>query len=147
MHDKTPLPVERKCELLSVPRSSYYRHRKGPESQCQERDEVYGEVEKICGTMHRYGYRRVTAELHRRGITANHKRILALMRRNNLLCRRKKKYRVATTNSNHAYRVYPNIVKGMEITRTDQVWISDITYIRLPNEFVYLAVVLGRLQS
>ncbi|MGB6066918.1 MAG: IS3 family transposase [Desulfomonilaceae bacterium] len=142
MHDKTPLPVERKCELLSVPRSSYYRHRKGPESQCQERDEVYGEVEKICGTMHRYGYRRVTAELHRRGITANHKRILALMRRNNLLCRRKKKYRVATTNSNHAYRVYPNLVKGMEITRTDQVWISDITYIRLPNEFVYLAVVL-----
>lgn len=142
MHDKTPLPVERKCELLSVARSSYYRHRKGPESQCQERDEVYGEVEKICGTMHRYGYRRVTAELHRRGITANHKRILALMRRNNFLCKRKKKYRVATTNSNHAYRVYPNLVKGMEITRTDQVWISDITYIRLPNEFVYLAVVL-----
>ncbi len=149
MHDKTPLPVERKCELLSVPRSSYYRHRKGPESQCQERDEVYGEVEKICGTMHQYGYRRVTAELHRRGITANHKRILALMRRNNLLCRRKKKYRVATTKSNHAYRIYPNLVKGMEITRTDQVWISDITYIHLPNEpacragrFVYLAVVL-----
>jgi transposase InsO family protein len=64
------------------------------------------------------------------------------MRRNNLLCRRKKKYRIATTDSKHAYRVYPNLVKKMEITRPDQVWISDITYIRLPEEFVYLAVVL-----
>jgi len=142
MHDETPLPTERKCELVSVARSSYYRHRREPQSQGVERDAVYHEVEDICGTMHRYGYRRVTAELHRRGISANHKRILALMRRNNLLCRRKKKYRVATTDSRHAYRIYPNLVKGMEIMRTDQVWISDITYIRLPNEFVYLAVVL-----
>ncbi len=142
MHDKSPLPIERKCELVSVPRSSYYRHSGKPQRVGLEKDGVYSQVQEICGEMHRYGYRRVTAELHRQGITVNHKRILALMRRNNLLCRRKKKYRIATTDSKHAYRIYPNLVKGMEITRTDQVWISDITYIRLHSEFVYLAVVL-----
>lgn len=140
--NSTPLPIERKCELAQVPRSSYYRHKKSVEDLNHKRDDVYDEVQKICTEMHRYGYRRVTAELHRQGIKVNHKRILALMRRNNLLCRRKKKYRIATTDSKHAYRIYPNLVKDMEITRTDQVWISDITYIRLRSEFVYLAVVL-----
>jgi len=140
--NSTPLPIERKCKLVSVPRSSYYRHSREPQSVDREKDKVYSQVEEICGEMHRYGYRRVTAELHRRGVKVNHKRILALMRRNNLLCRRKKKYRIATTDSKHAYRVYPNLVKDIEITRMDQVWISDITYIRLRSEFVYLAVVL-----
>lgn len=140
--DTMPLPIERKCELVTIPRSSYYRHKKEPQKLDQENTEVYSQVQEICGEMHRYGYRRVTAELQRRGVTVNHKRILALMRRNNLLCRKRKKYRIATTDSKHAYRIYPNLMKGMEITRMDQVWISDITYIRLRNEFVYLAVVL-----
>lgn len=140
--DKSPLPIERKCELASVPRSSYYRHSREPQRADQQKDEVSSKVQDICAEMYRYGYRRVTAELHRRGVIVNHKRILALMRRNNLLCRRKKKYRIATTDSRHAYRIYPNLVKDIEITQTDQVWISDITHIRLRSEFVYLAVVL-----
>jgi len=140
--EMTSLPIERKCELVSVPRSSYYRYNREPQRADQEKDQVYSQVEEICSEMHRYGYRRVTAELHRQGLKVNHKRILALMRRNNLLCRRKKKFRIATTDSKHAYRIYPNLVKDMEITRIDQVWIADITYIRLRVEFVYLAVVL-----
>jgi len=140
--ESTSLPIERKCELVAVPRSSYYRHSKEVHEPDQGKDGIYEEVLKICTEMHRYGYRRVTAELHRRGVMVNHKRILALMRGNGLLCKRKKKHLITTTDSKHGYRIYPNLLKEITITRVDQVWVADITYIRLRHEFVYLAVIL-----
>lgn len=91
--------------------------------------------------MNRYGYRRVTAELHRRGCIINHKRILALMRKDNLLCLKKKRW-LCTTNSSHAYRVYPNLARDVVLTHLNQLWVADITYVRLARQFVYLAVVL-----
>jgi transposase InsO family protein len=88
-----------------------------------------------------YGYRRVTAELRRRGVAANHKRVLRLMREDNLLCLRKRRYAI-TTDSGHDLPVYPNLTSTLEVTGTDQLWVADLTYIRLRREFVYLAVVL-----
>jgi len=88
-----------------------------------------------------YGYRRITAELRNRGYSVNHKRVLSLMREDNLLCVRKD-FKPKTTDSRHDPRVYPNLVKGLKITRLNQVWASDITYIRLSGEFVYLTVIM-----
>jgi transposase InsO family protein len=89
-----------------------------------------------------YGYRRMTAELRRQGLKVNHKRVLRLLREDNLLCLRRQRFRTATTDSNHGLAVYPNLAKDMVLTACDQLWVSDITYIRLRGEFVYLAVVL-----
>ena len=88
-----------------------------------------------------YGYRRITHELKRQGITVNHKRVLRLMREDNLVRRPKKRF-VSTTNSDHRLPVYPNLAAEMDITAPDQLWVSDLTYIRLGHDFVYLAVVL-----
>lgn len=103
-------------------------------------DPLLQEIREITGRR-RYGYRRVTALLHRKGIVVNHKRVLALTRENGLLCRRKR-YKVVTTDSNHGLPVYPNLAKGMELTGINQLWVSDITYVQLPRGFAYLAVVL-----
>ena len=88
-----------------------------------------------------YGYRRITHELRRRGFTVNHKRVLRLMRQDNLLCLRRKRF-LKTTDSNHAHSVYPNLVAELTLSHGDQLWGADITYIRLWREFVYLAVLL-----
>jgi putative transposase len=89
----------------------------------------------------RYGYRRVTAELRRRGLAANHKRVARLMQEDNLLALRRKAW-VATTNSGHELRVYLNLVRRVELNAPDQLWVADITYIRLSREFVYVALVV-----
>ena len=88
-----------------------------------------------------YGYRRVTKQLHRNGRDVNHKRVHRLMREMGLLVKTKRKAR-KTTNSEHDFPRYPNLVQDMEIVYPDQVWVSDITYIRLRDEFVYLAVIM-----
>jgi transposase InsO family protein len=88
-----------------------------------------------------YGYRRVHVELRKRGWEVNHKRVLRLMRADNLLCLRRRKF-ILTTDSKHGLRIYPNLAKDMVLTRINQLWVADITYIRLQVEFVYLAVVL-----
>ncbi len=88
-----------------------------------------------------YGYRRITAELHRRGIEANHKRVLRLMREDNLLCLRKRRF-ILTTDSRHSLTIYPNLLPELQLTSINQLWVADITYIRLLREFVYLAVIL-----
>ncbi len=88
-----------------------------------------------------YGRRRITAELRRRGWTVNPKRVYRLMREDNLLCVRRRKFMV-TTDSNHARKVYPNLARHMVLTGMDQLWRADITYIRLREEFVFLAVIL-----
>ena len=89
----------------------------------------------------RYGYRRITAELHRRGIPVNHKRVARIMREDNLLGMQPERF-VVTTNSNHKLEVYLNLASRMKLTGINQLWVADITYIRLKAEFVYLAVIL-----
>jgi putative transposase len=98
-------------------------------------------IQRIALEFPRYGRPRITAELHRRGWEVNHKRVYRLMREDNLLCLRRKKFLV-TTDSNHKRIVYPNLAGEMDLTGINQLWVADITYIRLESEFVYLAVIL-----
>jgi putative transposase len=89
-----------------------------------------------------YGYRRLGVLLRREGWMANHKRVLRLMRQDNLLCLRRRAYVPATTNSAHNWRVFPNLVRGIQLTALNQLWVADITYVRLGQEYVYLAMLL-----
>ena len=89
-----------------------------------------------------YGYRRIAAQLRREGFAVNHKRVLRLMQQDNLLCLRKRPFVPVTTDSRHGWRVVPNLARGMVPTGLDQLWVADITYIRLQEEFAYLAIVL-----
>lgn len=136
----TPRTMARQqlCQLAEVPRSGYYRRAYGAERVA---DPVRSELHDLCREYPRYGYRRVTKELHRRGMVVNHKRILALMHKENLLCRRKRRF-VHTTDSGHTLRVYPNLTKALVVTHPNQLWVADITYVRLARGFAYLAVVL-----
>ena len=99
-------------------------------------------IQRICLAHRFYGYRRVSAELRKRGWTVNHKRVLRLTRQDNLLCLRKKAFAPPTTDSRHGWRVYPNLAAKMQPMGPDRLWVADITYVRLERTFVYLAVVL-----
>jgi len=127
---------------MKLARSSfYYKPRaKSPENMKVEAD-LRDRIEAICLEFPRYGYRRVTQQLRREERQVNHKKVLRLMRESDLLCRVKRK-RVKTTNSRHRFPRYPNLIKGMRISRLNQVWLSDITYIRIQTGFVYLAAIL-----
>jgi transposase InsO family protein len=129
---------------VGVSRASFYRHRQRPTpalGRKQAETELRQTIEGIALEMPSYGYRPMTAELHRRGLVVNRKHVLRLMRQDNLLCRRKRSF-VATTDSDHSLKVFPNLARDLVVTAVDQLWVADITYIRLPREFVYLAVVL-----
>jgi putative transposase len=132
--------VNRLCEIAGVSRAGYYRFRLGPPSQEADMD-LHSEIQKIALEWPAYGYRRVHHELLRRGWVVNHKRVLRLMRMDNLLCVRRRKF-IFTTDSKHGLHIYPNLAKDMALTDINQLWIADITYIRLEVEFVYLAVLL-----
>lgn len=134
------LRVVAMCRLAEVNRANFYRwlKRHAPEAGAME---LRAELQRTCLEHRRYGYRRVTAALHRAGFRANHKRVLRLMRADNLLAVRKKKF-VVTTESGHVLPVYSNYAKHLQIQGPDELWIADITYIRLRREFLYLAVVL-----
>jgi putative transposase len=127
---------------MRLSRSSFY-HKLKDKSQVEMQMEadLRGKIEAICLEYPRYGYRRVTEELKREGLRANHKKVLRLMRESDLLCRVRHRW-VKTTDSRHRFRRYPNLIKGMAITRLNQVWLSDITYIRIRTGFVYLAAIL-----
>ena len=135
------LTVERMLELGRVSRSGFYRFdaeaAPGPDPDMDLRDAI----QRIALDMPSYGRRRITAELRRRGWTVNPKRVYRLMREDNLLCVRRRKFMV-TTDSNHTRKVYPNLARHMMLTGMDQLWRADITYIRLREEFVFLAVIL-----
>ncbi len=134
------MTVLRMCQLGDVSRAGLYRFAPEPEHADGDLD-LRDEIQRIALEFPCYGRPRITAELQRRGWKVNHKRVRRIMREDNLLCLRKRKF-VVTTDSNHNLRVYPNLAGSMELTGIDQLWIADITYIRLETEFVYLAVVL-----
>jgi transposase InsO family protein len=128
------------CELGQVSRTGWYRQ--GADPVPTDRDlKLRDEIQKIALEWPAYGSRRITAELRRRKWPVNRKRVQRLMREDNLLCLRKRKF-VVTTNSDHGLRVYPNLARQMTLTGIDQLWRADITYVRLEVEFVYLAVIL-----
>lgn len=133
------VPIAAACRALSLPRASHYRTPPRPEAEADV--QLRDAIQQVALAWPAYGYRRITKELTRRGIVANHKRVLRLMRQDNLLVLRKRRF-VHTTNSDHRLPVYPNLVPGLKVTGCDQLWIADITYIRLRREFVYLAVIL-----
>jgi putative transposase len=133
-------PISHLCETLQVSRSWYYEKQARPEADetdVELRDAIEGIILEFAG----YGYRRVTHALKRAGWIVNHKRVLRIMREESLLCQLKRHF-VDTTDSQHRYQIYPNLVKGMTIEAPDLVWVADLTYIRLPSTFVYLAAIL-----
>ena len=135
------LSIERMCLLARVSRASFYRSLQ-QQTPREESMEVRSAIQRTAlEHRRRYGYRRVTAELKRRGMLVNHKRVLRIMREDNLLAAQPKQF-VTTTDSNHSLEIYLNLARRMTPTGTDQLWVADITYIRLRAEFVYLAVVL-----
>ena len=128
------------CALGQVSRAGWYR--RSPPTDPPARDvELRGEIQKIALEWPAYGSRRIAAELRRHGREVNRKRVQRLMREDNLLCLRKRKF-VITTDSDHGLRVYPNLARKMTLSAVNQLWRADITYIRLEAEFVYLAVIL-----
>jgi len=127
---------------MKLARSSFYYKPKlqSPDRKKLEAD-LRDRIEAICLGFSRYGYRRVTYQLKREGKQVNHKKVLRLMRESDLLCRVRRR-RVKTTNSWHRFARYPNLVKGVSIRCLNQVWLADITYIRIRTGFVYLAGIL-----
>ena len=142
----SPLPqgsptIERMCALTGVSRAGYYRHFEASAPR-QEETGVRDAIQRLALENRHYGYRRITALLRRKGFAVNHKRVLRLMREDNLLCLRKRAFVPATTDSRHGWRVVPNLARGLETTGLDQLWVADITFIRMQEEFAFLAVVL-----
>ena len=124
--------------MMKTSRSSHYYKPKGDEN----RDAILLEkIREVATEFPCYGYRRVTAQLRRQDIMVNRKRIYRIMSRNGICCTIRRRYRV-TTNSNHSLAKYPNLVKGFIPSRTDELWHSDITYIRLEASFAYLAAII-----
>lgn len=143
--DSRSLSIERSCELLGLPRIEYYRWKDSTNSPSKNQEEdilILEEIRKIIREFSGYGYRRVTKELQNRGHDVNHKRIQRMMHDNGLLCKKKRAFIPQTTDSNHDNPVHPNLIKGIEITHPDQVWVADITYIQLDRGFAYLASIL-----
>lgn len=135
------LTIERMVELGRVSRSGFYRlHEDGPAGPDPDMD-LRDAIQRIALEWPSYGRPRITAELRRRGWTVNPKRVYRILREDNLLCVRKRKF-VVTTDSNHGRKVYPNLASEMVVTDVDHLWVADITYIRLQDEFVFLAVIL-----
>jgi putative transposase len=129
-------PVTQVCEVWGSTRSSYYR-RKGATDDAALQEAI----ERLAAEWPTYGYRRITQQLRREGWTVDHKRVERLMCAAGLHIHRKAKRRT-TTNSSHPFPRYPNLVEHLEIVYSEQVWVSDITYIRLRNEFVNLAAIM-----
>jgi putative transposase len=140
-HQEHPeVSIERLCGLMGVSRSWYYE-RPSAEKKAHKDLDLRDAIERIVLEFPGYGYRRVTAALRREGWSVNHKRVLRVMREESLLCQLQRRF-VVTTDSTHPFGGYPNLIKDAEIDGLDQAWVSDITYIRLPTTFCYLAAIL-----
>ncbi len=136
------LSVRQLCALLDVNRAWYYARPVAASGEDEEEAvRLRDAIERIVLDFPGYGYRRVTHALAREGWPVNHKRVLRVMREESLLCHLKRRF-VPTTDSGHDWRTYPNLVKGAIFNAPDQAWVADITYIRLPTGFIYLAAIL-----
>jgi transposase InsO family protein len=133
------LTIERMVKLGGVSRSGFYRL--GEDCKPDPDMDLRDAIQRIALEWPSYGRPRITRELRRRGWVVNAKRVYRLLREDNLLCVRKRRF-VVTTNSNHGLHVYPNLARDMVMTGMDQLWRADLTYIRLREEFVFLAVIL-----
>ena len=141
MNANRGLTIERMVELGRVSRSGFYRLDQDGEARPDPDMDLRDAIQRIALEWPSYGRPRITAELRRRGWTVNPKRVYRILREDNLLCVRKRKF-IVTTESNHGRKVYPNLAREMVVTEVDQLWVADITYIRLQDEFVFLAVIL-----
>ena len=135
------LTIERMCVLAGVSRAGYYRHWAASAPHAEETG-VRDAIQRLALAYRHYGYRRIAAQLRREGFAVNHKRVLRLMQQDNLLCLRRRPFVPVTTDARHPWRVVPNLARGMVPSGLDQLWVADITYIRLQEEFAYLAIVL-----
>ncbi|WP_315769062.1 MULTISPECIES: IS3 family transposase [unclassified Bradyrhizobium] len=133
--------VQRLCRLASLPRATYYRHlnrRSRETAECELRDQL----QRICLKYPFYGYRRVAATLRRQGMVVNAKKVLRLMREDNLLAQRKAPFLKPSAERPTGVLVVPNLVRGLVPSAPDQIWVADITYVHLAKTFAYLAVIL-----
>jgi putative transposase len=128
-------------EAVGLSRATIWRQLRQPSTSNEDELELRSQIQTIALEMRAYGYRPITAELHRRGVKVNHKRVLRLLREDNLLCLRQRAF-VRTTDSRHNLMVYPNLTRELVLSNINQLWVADITYIRLLREFIYLAVLL-----
>ena len=133
--------IEHLCRMAEVSRAVFYRdwHERAPRG---EETAVRDLVQRLCLDNRHYGYRRIAALLRREGWCVNHKRVLRIMRDDNLLCLRKPMFRPATTDSRHSWRIWPNLARHLAPTTINQLWVADITYVHMAEAFVYLAVVI-----
>src|SRR3954454_17164381 len=133
--------VERMCALAQVSRAGFYRWLQGKQPGVEE-TVVRAAIQEVAVEHHRrYGHRRITAALRYRDMVVNRKRVLRMMQEDNLLAIRTRKF-VRTTDSEHQFETFLNLAKRMDLTAINQLWVADLTYIRLQQEFVYMAVVL-----
>lgn len=139
--DGLQLSITQSCHALEVSRSGYYKWLNQPQPVPSADVDLRDQIQEIVLEFPGYGYRRVTADLRNRGYLVNRKRVLRLMREDNLLCL-KKKFKPVTTDSSHGLPVYPNLLKNVQISAPNQVWASDITYVQLMHEHIYLAVII-----
>src|SRR5262245_45081416 len=135
------IAIERLCRLSGVSRAGYYRRwtAKARQQDTAVRDAIQ---RVVLAEDRRCGYRYVGHLLRRQGLVVNHKRVLRLMRSDNLLCLRRRPFVPVTTDSRHQWPVVGNLARGMQLSDLDQLWVADITYIRLQEEFAFLAIVL-----
>jgi len=138
-----PVTIERLCRLARVSRAGYYRFWQTSAPRQQD-TAVRDAIQRLVLTNGRYrrGYRYITQQLRREGLIVNHKRVLRLMREDNLLALRRRPFVPLTTDRRHPWPVVPNLARDMQLNGLDQLWVADITYIRLQQEFAYLAVIL-----
>lgn len=141
MNPQGELTIARMCALAALSRAGYYRQWRGSAPR-EEETGVRDVIQRLALKNRHYGYRRICAQLRREGWAVNHKRVLRLMRQDNLLCLRKRSFVPMTTDSRHGWRVVPNLAWRMQPSGVDQLWVADITYVRMREEFAYLAIVL-----
>jgi transposase InsO family protein len=135
------ISAERLCAAAGVSRASYYRSWAAGAPRTEE-TALRDLVQKLAIAHKHYGYRRITELVRRAGWPVNRKRIARLMREDNLLCLRRPAFQPATTDSRHGWRIWPNLARRLRPTQVNQIWVADITYVRLEQAFVFLAVIL-----
>jgi transposase InsO family protein len=133
--------VDRMCALAGVSRAAYYR-RWNAHAPRQEETALRDVIQRLALAHRFYGYRRIGALLRREGWAVNHKRLVRILREDNLLSLRKPAFKPPTTDSRHSWRVWPNLARHLAPMAVNQLWVADITYVRLDEAFVYLAVIL-----